>query len=210
MTNSICYILYQTCNGCKLSCRIQRHDDEILWPNMRLHIPIKFSRKKSTILQILLLIMTIIHSNRFIIFIEYIKFLVYRFYIDEFRENSYKSQINITMKNKTNKNMIIILSDVSYEECENLHRLPVVLVFLTSCQKVVKKKSANDLIYMMYVYVFGIIIFILSFKYSQSLPSLFTLLYNNGMLWNILVFNFLFDQQIHRYRYKSIKIFIFL
>ena len=31
------------------------------------------------------------------------------------------------------------------------------LVFLTSCQKVVKKKSANDLIYMMYVYVFCII-----------------------------------------------------
>ena len=49
------------------------------------------------------------------------KFQSYRFYIDEFRENSYKSQINITIKKKTNKEMIIILSDVSYEECENLH-----------------------------------------------------------------------------------------
>ena len=75
-----------------------------------------------------------------------------------------KSKINLTNKRKQTKNMIIILSDVSYEECENLHRLPVVLVFLTSCQKVVKKKSANDLIYMMYVYVFGIKIFILSFR----------------------------------------------
>ena len=50
--------------------------------------------------------------------------------------------------------MIITLSDVSYKECENLFRLPAALVFLTSCQKVVKKKSANDLINMMYVCMF--------------------------------------------------------
>ena len=64
--------------------------------------------------------------------------------------------------------MIITLSDGSYKECENLFRLPAALVFLTSCQKVVKKKSANDLINMMYVCMFTWRYLFIHFKIRET------------------------------------------